>query len=382
MSSAPQVIAWFSLFGASIGFLHCAVNLRLLRRPPKSPPLAIERVYVLIPARNEASRIATLLDSLSQQQALASWQLIVADDGSTDHTAQVVSDCLATIPHGRLLRLPDTDPPAGWLGKAWACHQLSEQAADASVLVFIDADVTLAPTAIASAVATLRTVGLSVVCPYPRQTATTLLQRLVQPLLQWSWATTLPLRIAERSKRASLTAGNGQFLVVDRRAYDAAGGHAAVRAEVLEDIALVRRIKNTGGTGGLIDGTALAECRMYDQDRELIDGYTKSLWSAFGTPAGALLVCAVLAAVYLSPVVLVVLAAMGAVGSTPTLLITAGAAYMCGVLNRILVDHRVRARAGDALLHPLSIACFCWLVALSLIRRQRADLQWKGRVLR
>ena len=107
-------------------------------------------------------------------------------------------------------------------------------------------------------------------------------ERLVQPLVPWLWATTLPVRIAERSPRPSLAAATGQFLVLTRRGYDRAGGHAAVRGEVLEDIALLRAVKRAGGRGGPVDGSRLASCRMYDGWPALRDGYAKSMWGAVG----------------------------------------------------------------------------------------------------
>src|SRR5205823_5077477 len=158
----------------------------------------------------------------------------------------------------------------------------------------VDADVVLAPHAVAAAVHLLDAAGLDLVSPYPRQRAETSSERLVQPLLQWSWLTFLPLRWAERSRRPSLAAANGQFLAVRRSAYRRAGGHAAVRAEVLDDLALLRAIKRRGGRGGVVDGTALADCRMYRGWSELRDGYSKSLWSAFRSPVRATAVGALL----------------------------------------------------------------------------------------
>ena len=126
-------------------------------------------------------------------------------------------------------------------------------------------------------------------------------ERLVQPLLQWTWLTFLPLRLAERSPRPSLAAANGQLIAVRRSAYEAAGGHRAVRDQIVEDVALLRAVKRSGGRGTVVDGTAVASCRMYDGGRALADGYTKSLSSAFGSPAGAGAVMGALIAVYVVP---------------------------------------------------------------------------------
>ena len=207
--------------------------------------------------------------------------------------------------------------------------------------------------------------------PYPRQLADSVVERLVQPLLQWSWATTLPLAIAESSPRSSLAAANGQLLAVDRAMYAAAGGHAAVRTEVLDDVALLRAVKRVGGRGGVVDGTQLATCRMYDGWSELRAGYTKSMWAAFGSPVGAALVVGALGLVYVVPPV----AALR--GSRVGLL-----GYAAGVAGRMLVARRVGGRIlPDSLAHPVSVVVFGGLVADSWRQRRRGALSWKGRAV-
>ncbi|GMA89133.1 hypothetical protein GCM10025868_43830 [Angustibacter aerolatus] len=191
----------------------------------------------------------------------------------------------------------------------------------------------------------------------------------MQPLLQWSWLTTLPLRLAERSPRPSLSAANGRLLAVDRAAYLRAGGHAAVRDQVLDDVALVRAVKATGGRGGVTDGTGLAACRMYDGWADLRDGYAKSLWSATGSPAGAVATTGGLGLLYVWPAV------AAATGSLPGAL-----GYAAGVAGRVLAARRTGGRSWpDALAHPLSVGALGYLTALSWRRKRRGDLRWKGR---
>jgi hypothetical protein len=266
--------------------------------------------------------------------------------------------------------LTGTPLPPGWLGKPYACQQLADAADPASdVLVFLDADVRLGPGAIPATVGLLA--DLDLVSPYPRQLAVSPAERLVQPLLQWSWLTFLPLRLAERSGRESLSAANGQLLAVRRAAYDRAGGHAAVRAEVVEDVALLRAVKRAGGRGGVADGTALADCRMYGGWPALRDGYTKSLWSAFGSPAGAVAVAGLLGLAYLVPP----LAALA--GSRIGL-----AGYAAGVTGRVVTARRTGGRTWpDALAHPVSVALFTGLTARSLRHHRAGKLSWKGRQL-
>jgi hypothetical protein len=266
--------------------------------------------------------------------------------------------------------------PPGWLGKPHACHQLAAHAGPAArFLVFLDADVVLAPDAVAAAVALSKAAGVQLLCPYPRIVAATWGERLVQPLLHWSWLTFLPLRAMERSARPSLAAAGGQFLVLTRAGYDRAGGHAAVRDRVLEDIELARAVKRSGGRIALADGSRLASCRMYGSWSELVNGYSKSLWAAFGSPAGAAAAVLTLLIGYAMPPALAFGAAVA--GAWPL----AGAAltaYAMGVLSRAVAARASGGRAWpDALAQPISIVLFAALVVRSF--RVRRAVRWKGR---
>ena len=348
---------------------HTAVNALLLRRPPRDARTG-ERVAVLLPVRNEAARVTACLESLLAQRGVEHLEILVLDDGSTDGTAEVVR----SLAGDKVRLLTGAPPPPGWLGKPHACHQLAEAAGDADVLSFVDADVVLAPDALASAVALLRGARVDLLSPYPRITGA---GRLVQPLLQWSWLTFLPLRAMERSRRPSLAAAGGQWLVTDAAAYRRAGGHAAVRAEILEDIELARAVKRSGGRIALAAGAELATCHMYDSWRALADGYAKSLWRSFGSgPAAGAVVVALLLLYAAPPLAAAVLAATG---HRPAAAI-ALAAYLLGVAGRVLTAAATGGRAWpDALAHPLSVALFGWLVARSFRLRRRGGLTWRGR---
>lgn len=353
---------------AVAGAVHAAWNVTRLRRPPADPPPVRERVAVLLPVRDEAERVGPCVRALLGQTGVHDLQIRVLDDGSSDGTVDVVQALAAGDP--RLTVLRGEPLPTGWWGKPHACQQLADDV-DADVLVFVDADVVLEPHAVAATVALLRWSGLDLVSPYPRQVAVSAAERLVQPLLEWSFLTTLPLRAAERSPRPSLAAANGQLLAVDALAYRRAGGHAAVRAEMLEDIALLRAVKRAGGRGGVVDGSGLATCRMYDGWPAIREGYAKSLWSAFGSAGGAVAVCGLLGLTYVVPP----LAALR--GSRVGL-----AGYAAGVAGRVVVGRRVRARVlPDALAHPVSVGAFCWLTATSLARRRAGSLVVRGRPL-
>jgi Glycosyltransferase like family 2 len=374
LRTAVRALAGLSAAGAA----HAAVNTALLRRPPAVPPPVRRPVTVVLPVRDEERQVGACLAALLAQVGVPRLRVIVVDDGSTDGTARAVE----AVADPRV-RLVDAGPlPAGWLGKPHACAagvaaappaaDDEVPAGDDEVLVFVDADVRLFPDAIAAAVAALDAHGLDLVSPWPRPLTGSLAERLVQPLSPWLWATTLPLRLAERSPRPSLAAANGQFLVVRRRVYERTGGHAAVRAEVLDDVALLRAVKRAGGRGVPVDGSALAACRMYDGWPALRDGYAKSLWGAVaGSPAAGAAVAAVLTAVEVGPA----LAALR--GSRAGL-----AGYAASVAGRAVVAARTGGRVWpDALAQPLSVLLLDVLLARSIHARRRCTLRWRGRAL-
>jgi hypothetical protein len=343
---------------------HTVVNASLLRRLTNDK--SDDKVAILLPLRNESDRVEPCLTSLLPQTG----QIYVLDDGSTDETA----DLVRKIGGDRVHLHTGAPLPPGWLGKPHACRQLADLATDADVLVFVDADVVLAEGAVASAVALMRRAEVTLLSPYPRIAGA---GRLVQPLLQWSWLTFLPLRAMERSPRPALAAAGGQWLVIDRAGYRKAGGHAAVRDDILEDIALARAIKRSGGRIALADGSRFATCEMYRSWRELTAGYAKSLWASFGTGPAAGAVVVLLLFLYASPPLTT--AALLATGHGKPALV-ALAAYLLGVTGRVVTAHATGGRPWpDALLHPASIVVFAWLVARSFRLRHRGLLTWRGR---
>ncbi len=352
---------------AGLVAVHTVINARLLRTAPPARTIG-ERASVLLPVRDEAGRVGAALTAILASTHLPDLEVLVADDGSTDATAAIVARIGAR--DGRVRLLTVEPPPPGWLGKPHACATLAD-AATGPVLIFVDADVTVAPDGLARTVALLRDARLDLVSPYPRQQAGTLAERLVQPLLQWSWLALLPLPAAERSARPSLSAANGQVLCVDAVAYRRAGGHRGVAGAVLEDIALVRAVKRAGGRGGVADGTDLATTRMYDGWAPLRDGYAKSLWAAGGTPTGSAAQLGVLGFIFVLP-------AAAALAGSP-----AGVAgYLAGVAGRVVAARRTGGRAWpDALAQPASVAVLGYLTALSWHRRRLGTATWKGRVL-
>lgn len=350
-------------------FLNTTRNVLLLRK--KFSTVQQPRISVLIPARNESESIQQLVTSLKLQD-YPDFHVVILDDDSSDDTFAKAS--VITAGDSRFLVLHgEKEIPQGWLGKPWACRQLSMQA-DGEVLCFIDADVTLSPTALSESINQMYGLDLDLICPYPQQRTYTLLAQMVQPLLQWSWMATLPLDFAMKSPRPSLSAGNGQLLLVRREIYTKIGGHESVKSEVLEDIELVKAIKRSGGKGGVWDGSKFATCSMYRTNTELLNGYAKSLWKAFGSVAGGIAISLFLLTLFLQPL-------FSLFSSDVKIQTLALMSISFVLLSRILVHMQFRYPISTSLLYPFSIMAFFALMMVSITKRQRGTITWKARVL-
>jgi glycosyltransferase involved in cell wall biosynthesis len=346
---------------------HTFINqFKLIRPVPKS---ISHRVAILIPARNEELDIETAVQSALSQQLLESFIVIALDDDSTDATFAKLTAFTDSN-----LKVISGDPnlPDGWLGKNWACHQLA-LSVEADYLVFIDSDVVLEPLAVAGAISAMSEHALDLVSPYPKQLAYSALAKLVQPLLQWSWLTTVPLGMARRTSRSSLAVANGQFLACTSESYFASGGHEGIKREVLDDIELLRAFYQKGFKGCVIDGSALATCQMYRTDKQLITGYSKSLWHAFGGFAGSIAVNLLFIFVYVFPLT-------GFITGEPWVALTG---YLAGATGRVITAKASRGPVFPAaFLHPISILVFLWLNSVSWYRHLRKINTWKSRDLK
>ena len=318
-------------------------------------------VSILIPMRNEEENVIECINSVESQAGLIDFEVLVLDDHSEDKTKEL----LANFPNIRTLagkNLPD-----GWLGKLWACHQLANSSTG-EYLVFIDADVRLSNNAIASAISKMG--KWDFISPYPKQMATGFVQRVFQPLLQWSWLASVPLLISQKLRIKSMAVANGQFLIIKRDAYFKSGGHQSVKSEVIDDIMLARQLLVTGFSGGVADASQVAICQMYKTAGQLVNGYRKSLWKAFGSIFGTFIAILILFISGVAPFI-------SAIFGSKVGLISFGLI----VLSRVVSSVRTGTIPNTALLHPLAIVFLIGLIIYSWIGKLTNTLTWRDRTL-
>ena len=290
---------------------------------------------------------------------------VIINDGSTDKTAELLTSVIDGDPRFSVIDSPIQRD--GWLGKVSAL-QSGYESARSEFIITLDADVRLQPNAIMRAISQLERLKLDFVSPYPRQIAQTFAEKLIQPLLHWSWMSTVILRLAEKFPRRSTAVANGQFFVARKSALDAINGFESVNTKILDDIELARSLISAGYRGVVTEGSGIASTRMYSSFDEIRQGYGKSLWKAFGGSFGTVIAIAFLFATGILPVLMILN------GYLIGWLI-----YLYMVFSREISAIRSRSNPLFAFLHPLSSALLIYLIIYSW--RNRGTIQWKGRTV-
>lgn len=248
-----------------------------LRTPPRGAAAAPSsgRVSVVVPARDEALTLPDLLASLAALEAPVR-EVVVVDDASRDATADVARSAGARV-------VPAGQPPAGWTGKAWACH-VGTDVTDGDLLLFLDADTVLAPDALAGLL-DLHSAsgGLVSVQPY---------HRVVRPHEQLSaWFNVVAVMASAaftdprtRAARSRVPMAFGPCLLTSRSDLATAGGHAAVRSAILDDAALAAAYHRAGLPVVCAAGGASVRMRSYPEGLgQLAAGWTKNIASGAST---------------------------------------------------------------------------------------------------
>jgi chlorobactene glucosyltransferase len=346
------------------------------------PPISGIPVTVIVPARNEAGTIETVVRSILGS-VYRPVELLVVDDRSTDATAATVERLAAADARVRLVRgapLPD-----GWYGKPWACAQ-GARAAAGHLLLFTDADTRHAPELLGRAVAALHRERADLVTVAPRQLCLGFWERVIMPQIWLLLGLRYHPRRVNRARRARDVIANGQFILTTRAAYDAVGGHGAVRHEVAEDLALAQAYLRAGRRLHFAFAERLMETRMYRDLPQLIEGWSKNVYlggrRSFpdepGLRALVPLILGAAAAFWLLPPSVLLAAALGVnLGGivAPAVVATALSVVFWGVVSYGMMQ----IPAVYGLLYPLGAAMALYIFARSTWRGARR-VEWRGRV--
>ena len=247
------------------------------------PDLDQGAVSVIIPARNEEMNIERVVRSIALQRGVR--EMIVVDDASTDRTPEILAGLCREIPLLRTIRLESL--PEGWIGKTHAAAAGAE-AATGEWLLFTDADTEHLPGSLEAMVQRARYEKADLMSLSPGQQTVTWWEKAIIPYVFVRLAGIFPFEEVS-DPASSRAAANGQYLLVRRSVYNEAGGFAAVRGEILDDVALARLVKQRGGRLVFLPGAECVRTRMYKSFRDMWQGWSKNLYLLYGRKLGPVL---------------------------------------------------------------------------------------------
>ncbi|WP_375262686.1 glycosyltransferase [Palleronia sp.] len=370
------MILALSVVGLALAALFAgmvAANLHALRPPRPAGAGPLPPVSILIPARDESGGIDAAIDGALAQTGVGV-EVVVLDDGSTDGTGAIVAHRAVSDPR---LRLIDGAPlPKGWIGKTHACMQLGRAAAH-PVLLFVDADVRLAPDAAARLVTRMEHQRLDLLSGFPRQITLTLAEQIAIPQIFTTLLGYLPIPLSRKRPDASLAAGCGQLLAVRRAAYDLAGGHAAFATRMHDGLNLPRNVRAAGGRTDLTDATPLAACRMYDTPAAIWEGFVKNATEGMATLRALPVWTALLFGGHLLPIITLVAALVAGSATAATL---SALAVLLVYGARAAMARRLDQSWLSVLLHPVGVSVLLAIQWTALVRARRGvQASWRGR---
>lgn len=340
-----------------------------------SPQIYAQRISAIIPARNEQENIEAAVRSVAAQLEVE--EIIVVDDESTDHTPEILQRIAAEIPRLKTLRTPDL--PAGWIGKNHALWTAA-QVARGDWLLFTDADTALLEGAVNRALQDAQQYGASLVSYSPEQLAQSFVERALIPFIYCRLARKFNFATVNDLLRPE-AAANGQFILIRRDVYDQIGGHRGVAAEVLEDVVLARRVKQSGFILHFAPGGGIARTRMYRSFRALWQGWSKNLYALLGASVGeaAREIFIIFPWLFLG-LLIAGICIRGRAGGA--LFIGAAAAFALGHLwyARELKANRYSERF--IIYYELAAFLYAGLICASFWKYRRGEISWKGRQYR
>jgi len=239
-------------------------------------------ISAIVPARNEEAVIAACVESLALQPEIA--EILVINDQSTDKTAEIVRSLITKIPSLRLLETQEVPP--GWVGKNNAVF-LGAKEAKSPWLLFTDADAELQPGAASRALQIAQEKSAALISLSPEQVTRSWYEKALIPFVYSRLAKHFSYE-AVNDPASPAAAANGQFLMIQRDAYNSIGGHASVAAEVIEDVALAKRAKAAGFRLWFSSGQGIVRVRMYSSFRAMWQGWKKNLYALVGGTPSAL----------------------------------------------------------------------------------------------
>jgi len=366
------------LYGLTLAFYVLLKPVETSVKPEKDLPF----VSILVPARNEETKIKRCLESLLSQD-YPNFELVVIDDRSTDRTGEIIGEMAAL--DKRIKFVKGKDAPSGWIGK---CNALAYAVGHASGdwFIFTDADTYHHKNSLRDAVSHAMDNKIDLLSFVPMQELGSFPEKLIMPVLLSAFLLGDPFHTVNDPK-AERAYAYGQYILCRRSSYLALGGHHSVRDEIVEDHALARVFKQKGYKIEIVDGKSLYSVRMYTDLESLWLGWTKNLYSFIDSKLAylVLILTMMLAVLVLPFVYLGLVGSVWANGNISEFLyrMTALVVVQIGVLAlwfRRTSDHFDGIKWYHFFLIPFGCLAVCALyLHAAFLVHSGGQVNWKGR---
>lgn len=329
---------------------------------------AQQNVSVCLPMRDEEANAERILASVTCELDNIT-EVVVLDDGSTDRTPEILRAFQVRYP-GQVRVVNGKTKPSDWRAKVWAMQQLSE-AATRDTLVFIDADVHLAPGALASVLGAARQEQSDFFSIFPRQITTRSTDLLVDHVFT-TLLHLLPMQFVSEAAYPSAVAGCGQLQVITRSALSRIGGYASLRESLHDGLHSARLVKRSGGRVSFAYGADLVSCEMYPSFRDAWRGFTRNAFQASGSVLALVLTSAIMLGAFVAgPLLLLSGSPAALVALSPTV-----ALY----LHYVFIASAFDLRPDFVLRLPLSVVLSTAVLWWSFIKNKLGiRTTWRGR---
>ncbi|MBL4678545.1 MAG: glycosyltransferase family 2 protein [Mucilaginibacter sp.] len=323
-----------------------------------------DKISILIPARNEAEDILTLLQSIHDQD-YQNYEVIILDDNSTDNTYIICETFAKNHPKFKVVKgnpLPD-----GWLGKNYACHQLAELATG-DYFVFLDADEKVYKGLFNSTLHRMNLRQLSLLSLFTNQEMYSTGEMVTVPLMHYILLNLLPLRLVYLVRSAALSAASGQFMLFDASVYREYQWHQLVKNKVVEDVEIMKLIKASKLNGEALLANGMISCRMYKNYNEALNGFGKNFLAAFNyNIIGFSLYLLIIIG---GPVLVIATGKPGLISMAVTLILSA----------RLMISLSAGQNAiRNFFWHPVQMLALLHIGVTSIQQRLTKSTVWKGR---
>lgn len=333
------------------------------------------KVSIMVPARNEEKSIQACVESLLFLD-YPDFEVIVLNDNSTDATGSILESIANRFPE-KLTVINGTPLPQGWVGKPWACHQLS-QYAKGQLLLFTDADTVHSPESLRAVVEYFMTAEVDFVSMIPYEKMDTWGEATIIPMIHFLYFAYLPNDWIAKKPSVSVSAANGQYMFFKSEVYRAIGGHTAVKNNVVEDVFLAKTVKRAGYRTGLVNGSEIVTCKMYWNFKETFEGFSKNFYPGMSyNPVTMIAFLSHFFLLYVAPVFFVLFAIVTQNLNIELLWIPIAQVGIITII-RTMITFSFSMPLYQLWLHPLSAALAIG-IGINSVRWSRSKIEWKGR---